>query len=292
MEIGPLLALIGAMSVAMSQVLVRKGVYGSGEAATAAVITVLASVVPFAVILPLTGGWEPFSQISWRGFAYLAGAGIVHFVVGRSLIFDSIRLIGANKAASLGQTHGMFSVVIGLTLLSEAVTPAIVLGAMGITGGAALINFRKEAGLSTSHVKGVLFGLVSGLCAAVSAMLIRMGIAEAGSPYAAAFISYLAAGLVMASFLLRPGLRLQVSQLSRYSFIVILLAGTFSLTGYLLRYAALSHSPISIVQPLMSTGVLFVLLFSFVLNRRIDFFNWKVIIGLVFVVAGTFLMFT
>ena len=59
----------------------------------------------------------------------------------------------------------------------------------------------------------------------------------------------------------------------------------------LLRYAALIYSPASMVIPIGGTSAFFIFLFSFLINRNIEVFTRKVILGMVVMVAGTFLIF-
>jgi drug/metabolite transporter (DMT)-like permease len=56
-------------------------------------------------------------------------------------------------------------------------------------------------------------------------------------------------------------------------------------------YTALKHSPVSVVTPLVATVALFTLIFSFLLNRDLEVFTWKVLIGAGVTIAGTFLLF-
>ena len=77
----------------------------------------------------------------------------------------------------------------------------------------------------------------------------------------------------------------------RRTFIILSISGIFLVGGHLCRFAALQHSPVSIVQPLVATIVIFVLLFSWIANRRIDVFNWRVIAGIIMVLAGVFLLY-
>jgi drug/metabolite transporter (DMT)-like permease len=64
----------------------------------------------------------------------------------------------------------------------------------------------------------------------------------------------------------------------------VILAG-----GHLCRFTALQFGQISIVQPIIATMVIFVLLFSWIANRRIDVFNWRGIAGIVMVLIGVYL---
>jgi drug/metabolite transporter (DMT)-like permease len=50
-------------------------------------------------------------------------------------------------------------------------------------------------------------------------------------------------------------------------------------------------SPANIVTPLLGTQVIFIFILSFLVNRRIEVFSWKVALGMVATLAGTYLLF-
>lgn len=291
MELGPVLALLSAAVFGGMGVLIRRGVYQSEESTTAAAISVFVGTPLFLFILPLTGDWNRLWSLSWQGFASLGIAGILHFVLGRYLLFNAIRLIGANKTVAIARTNILFAVISGIVFLREAVTTLLILGALCIMAGAALVSFEKEEGAFNLQLKGVLFVLSGALCVGIAAVLIRSAMEEIGSPYIAAFISYMAAFLLWTVLLLQKGQRDQLFQLPRSSLFILSMAAILGLVGQLLRYAALNYSPVSVVQPLIGTVVLFTFFLSFMLNRSIDVFNWRVFLGIMVVVTGTFLLF-
>ncbi|MBA7507949.1 hypothetical protein ES706_06679 [subsurface metagenome] len=291
MELGPVLALLSAAVFGGMGVLIRRGVYQSEESTTAAAISVFVGTPLFLFILPLTGDWNRLYSLSWQGFASLGIAGILHFVLGRYLLFNAIRLIGANKTVAIARTNILFAVISGIVFLREAVTTLLILGALCIMAGAALVSFEKEEGAFNLQLKGVLFVLSGALCVGIAAVLIRSAMEEVGSPYIAAFISYMAAFLLWTVLLLQKEQRSQLFQLPRSSLFILSMAAILGLVGQLLRYAALNYSPVSVVQPLLGTVVLFTFFLSFMLNRSIDVFNWRVFLGIMVVVTGTFLLF-
>ena len=75
------------------------------------------------------------------------------------------------------------------------------------------------------------------------------------------------------------------------SLLPMALAAVFTASGQLLYFTALGKSPASVVTPLLSIQILFIFLFSFLVNRKIELFTPKVIIGMAATVAGTFLLF-
>jgi len=291
MELGPVLALLSAAVFAGMGVLIRRGVYQSEESTTAAAISVFVGTPLFLFILPLTGDWNRLYSLSWQGFASLGIAGILHFVLGRYLLFNSIRLIGTNKTVAIARTNTLFAVIFGIVFLGETVTAPLILGVLFIMGGATLVSFEKEEGVFKLQTKGVLLVLGAALCIAIGAVLIKSAMEEVGSPYVATFVSYLAAFLLWTILLLQKEQRNQLFQLPRSSLFILSMAAILGLVGQLLRYAALNYSPVSVVQPLIGTLILFTFLFSFMLNRKIDVFNWRVFLGIMVVVTGTFLLF-
>ena len=292
MDIGPILALLSAMFYAGSQVLVRRGVYQAKESFTSAAVVVFVGMLLCIFILPFGVDWNNILPLSWHVLLILGAAGMTSFVGGIFLLYSSIRLLGANKAGAITRTNILLTVIIGIVVLHEPVTVSVILGGLCIMVGVVLVSFERKKGVFKLQSKGVLYGVGSAICTGGGSILVKLVIDEIGSPLAAAFISYVAACLLLILiFLCHTKKREQLFQLRRSSLAIFCLAGIFVLVAHLSRYAALGYSPVSVVQPLVGTVVLFVFIFSFLVNRKIDLFNWRVFTGIVAVVLGTFLLF-
>jgi drug/metabolite transporter (DMT)-like permease len=297
MEIGLIFALLAAVAFAASQALFKKGASQTGESFSGVLIAVFTGIILFTFLLFFTGDWGKIWSLSWQGFALLAAAGIVHFVIARLLTYKSIQLIGANKASAITKTNILWTLIAGVTFLNEPLTILLVLGALGIAVGATLVSIEKKiaggeepSGISKINTIGVLSGLGGAACWAISAALVKPVLGEIGSPLAATFISYVAACPVLAGFLLNKEQRQQVTQLSRPSLIVLTLSGVAVAFGQIFRYTAFNYIPISVAQPFMGISIVFLLLFSFLINRNIEVFTWKVIMGMVMAMIGVFLI--
>lgn len=293
------MALFAAVCFAGSGVLVRKVAAQTEESFTATAISVFIGIPFFAAALFISGEWQRLWFISGDALILLVVAGIIHFVVGRTLGYNAYRLIGANKATTFIITNPFYAVILGVLFLNEPLTIFIVLGVLCIFAGAALITTEsrsvseaKQRGFSRTEAKGVMAALGAAICWGVTPILIKPAIGEIGSPLVGAFVSYIAASIVMAFFFCRRQHQEQIVQLSLWAALFpLVIGGVLSSTGQLFIYTALSYSPASLVTPLQSTHVLFIFLFSFLLNRRIEVFTPKVILGMVATVAGTFLLF-
>ncbi len=298
MEIGLIFALLTAISFAMTSVFLRRGMFRAGESFSALVITVFIGTLYFSLAVTFTGEWNKVWSLSWQGWVLLGGAGVIHFILGRFLTFTCIRLIGSNKSATLTRTSIFFAVILAVIFLSESLSLLIVLGILFIAGGAALVsiekkgvNAEKQSELSTkTQTKGIISGLAAGFFWGVSPILVKPGIEEIGSPSAGAFVSFVFAFLILAGLLIRKGQRERLVKLPRSSFIWLIIAGVFQTTAQLFRYTALSYSPVSLVEPFISIQIVLILFFSFLLNRKLEVFSWKVIVGMVAATVGTILL--
>jgi len=299
MEKGLIFMVFAAVSFALAGVLVRKGAAQTGESFTSTAISIFLGLPFFAVALCITGEWSLLNSISERDFILFGLAGILHFVAGRALIFNGFRIIGSNKANPLVNTNIFYTVILGILFLNEPLNLLLIPGVLCIFTGAVLISTEKKSvaveekkGLLGTEIKGILSTLSGAICWGLSAIEVRMGIGEAGSPYVGAFISYVAASIVEAMFFLRRQHREQLFQLPFSKVLVtIVISGFLMSIGQLLRYTALSYSPASLVAPIASTGALFTIIFSFLINRQIEVFTPRIIIGIMATVVGTFLLF-
>lgn len=299
MEKGLILALLASVSFAGSVVFVRKATARTGESFTPTAISVFIGIPFFAVVLLITGEWSKLLSVSWQALISLGAAGIIHFIIGRFLGYSAYRLIGANKATPFIMTNPFYTIILGVLFLNELFTVYLILGVICIFIGVALISIEKKSVIEENQrqfprmeVRGILPALGAALCWGSTPILIKPAVAEVGSPFAAAFVSYVIASVVMAFFFLRGQYRKQMGQIPIFTPLISMLIGTIlSSVGQLFFYTGLSYSPASMVNSLISTHILFIFFFSFLLNRQIEVFTPKIILGMATIVVGTFLIF-
>ncbi|MBI4284964.1 MAG: EamA family transporter [Chloroflexi bacterium] len=299
MEKGLLFAILAAAVLAGGVVFIRRGSALTGESFTSVLISIFIGVPMFSASVSFSGEWYRLGILSLKGFILLGAAGIVHFIVGRFLSYSAYRIIGVNKTNPLINTSPVYAVIFALIFLNESLTAAIILGVLCIVTGAVLVSVqrsnaseRKAKWYSGIEFRGVLAGLGGGLSWGISPILIRPGVIEVGSPHVGALISYIAASVVFAFFLFNKQYRKQLARLRFSPALGYLVAGGFLIAmGHLLNYTALKYSPAGIVAGLIGTNVIFGFFFSWLLNRSIEVFNLRVIMGLVVTLAGTLLIF-
>lgn len=289
--LGPVYAILSAAFIAASYVLVRRATHQSSESFTALAVSLLVGAPLFIFILFATGEWGDFFGFTWQQYLLLIGAGWLHYLISRFLYFNSVRIIGANPTAAIIRTSVIFSVIVGVVWLNETMSAPQVIGALVIMLGAILSSVEISQNSLKISVPGLMLGLGTAIGVTGSAALVRIVMATTDAVFAATFVSYLASFLVIAIILVfRRPQREQLRGESLRNLSYLSIAAVVLVVSHIFRYLSFEYSPISVAQPLTGTIVIFTLIYSFVLNRRIDVFHWQVVVGILMVLAGVFLI--
>jgi drug/metabolite transporter (DMT)-like permease len=246
--------------------------------------------VPLYVALNIAIG-----TLSWVGrldtftLLVLVGAGVLHFVVGRLLGYLGLSHIGANRATPLMTTSVFYSVAAGILLLGEELRWEVIAGAVLAVLGVLLISMSLEAGdgKGSSGLKGLLATLGAGVVWGFTPLLMRVGVLGLGHPAPAVLVSYLSA-TPLALILVGWGRTRQQGRVGRQAGLYLLVWSLLLAAGNLMSYAALAFLPVSIMVPLFSSAPLYTLVFSRIVNPRIEAFSLKVILGAASIILGVF----
>ena len=293
---GSFLAILSAIFFALTMIFIRRGVVKVPDASLGILISVPMAVPLYFIILVITGQVQHILEFPRQAYVWLSLAGIFHFVLGRSLNYRLVQLVGANLAGILRRANILVSFVVGIALLGEPLSGPLVAGVFLILVGITLPGmsrrmFRDADGrFSKIPAKAFALGLGCSLTFGISPIFIKLGLAGSSSPVAGAFIAFLAATAVLSASLFHPTRRMSLVRITRGAAVLFFMAGLSSAAANLLRFAALKLSPASIAVPLISISPIFLLFFSFLFNRRLEIFNRSVIIGTAMVVIGGMLI--
>lgn len=300
----PLLALFAAVAFACSNVSALRGTLWA-EPRQGVRLTVLMGVPIFAFLALLFGQLGDLDKLSWKAWALFAAAGVVHFIAGRSLGYLAARALGASRATVVTTLSPLFSVALAVVLFGDRVTWSIALGGLLVILGPVLIaqGDRRHGDNPSSHdavirvtpaqlKRGVLLGVGAALAWGISPILVKGGLTEANVPVLGTFISYSAAAALLGSLLVRPAVRRGFVQMDRRGVLWYSLAGFSVSMAQFLRYLALSQGSVTIVVLLMQAVPIFVIVLSFLINRRIESLNRYVVAGGFLVTLGTIIIAT
>ena len=296
--IGQSLGLLSGLGFAGSTVFMRQAVFRTKETATSVFVSIIFGAIVFSLVFALSGNTSQLATASWQAITGLAGAGIIVFIFGTSLNYYSMKLIGANRTAPLLCLSTPVAVIIGITLMDEPFTWGLAFGVCSITVGVVFISTERSgssapdiATTKADVVKGIATGISAGICYGTGPVLAKMAIDEGNSPFTGLFISYVTALLVM---LIHRSISHRLGDLIVFykkAIAPMSIGGVSSSIAQICRYISLDYIPVSVVLPLNAAGSLFTIPLSFIINRRIELFTWKIIAGAILVVGGVFLIF-
>jgi drug/metabolite transporter (DMT)-like permease len=299
MEIGLIIALISALSFSIGIVMVRRTAGEAGESFSVTALSIFIGIPFFAVALVISGEWNDLIHVSGKALGMLAAAGVIHFIIGRLLAYDSFRLIGANRSTPFIQTSPIYAIILSLVFLQEQPTGFIILGALFMLAGAYLITREKKSfsgevkkKFTRDEVKGILLALGAAICWGVTPVLIKPAVTEIGSSAAGTFIAYATATVIIGLLLLKKPRLSNLKKLPfKKSLLPMCIAGLFTAFGQLMYFISLETSPANIIAPLMSIQILFIFFLSLLINRRMEIFSWKVVLGMLLTLVGTIFLF-
>jgi drug/metabolite transporter (DMT)-like permease len=293
-----IIAVLAGFIFCLAAILMRKEIYLTGESYTPIPISCISGALLFGFAILATGEVRQLSSVAWQAAVYLSAAGIVHFVIGRMLVYIAYRLIGVNRSNPIINCNILVSVIGGIIFLGEPFTGYLALAVVLILAGIIFIgrtsreNARGEFVTKKTLLTGIFLVLAGSLCWGTSPLLVKVALGYGISSLPAAFISYAAAAVTIAFSLTGSGNRAKLVRLNRRAVTMIVIASASLAGAHLMRYFALDWGAVSLVSPIFSsTSSLFVFPLSFLINRKIETFSPAVIIGAVFITAGVLLIF-
>lgn len=287
--LGLILSLLSAFLFGLNSVVMRRGLL-IGEVYSSVLIS-LVFAVPYTVVVSLITGeiWAliNLSTISMISFVV---AGISNFLVVRYLIYAAIKLIGATVTFSITSCSTLVTVFLGIVLLKEEFSPKLIAAAMLVVVGVSLIMGRNASDKNGHGVvnfkRGILYAILAMLSVSVSSLAVRFGVLEANFPSLGLLVSNFSALIVCSTFLVLSKYKEEVLSIGVKATRYFLLGAFLVTTGQLMRYFALAHAPVSLASPIIDTYPLFTLALSYVFNRRLEVFDWRIILGTPLIVTA------
>ena len=303
--LGILYAALGAFTFALNNVTMRRGVV------TGSVLQGMALTVPFGglTFLAITIAFGELGQLVMFpavALAWLAGQGIVHFVLGRYCNYKSNQLMGVNLAAPVVQLQVPVAMLLAVLTLHEKFTVLQVIGSVLMLGGSFITQSNASAGTKAPAapqpkptpafrphvVSGYVFALGAAVCYGASPLMAREACLNAPGAGTAAggCLAYAAATLFFAFFMLKPGSWGNIRGTSRENLFWFLSSAVLVAISQAFVYASLAVAPLMVVTPILQLSLVFRLMLSQSINRDHEVMNLAVVIGAVTAVLGSLLV--
>ncbi len=229
-------------------------------------------------------------QLLWLGLS-----GFVGYIIGDSMIFESLVLIGPRLCMLMLTLSPIFGAVFGWLLLDERLNSLEMIAILVTIGGIVMVISDVHRGHGDSagqYAVGILLGIGGAVCQAGGLLLSKIGMRGGISPFSANLIRLLAAAFVMGVLAVFKGTMLSDFRKLRDT---RALTGTLSGTifgpvfGVVCSLYSVVHTQIGIASTLMSLPPVFLLPVSrFLYHERI---TWMALLGTLISFGGVVLLF-
>ena len=295
---GLVCAVMSAVAFAANDTALRRGILFA-SVYKSIIITVPIGFPVFLLAITLTNSWSSFLALDLTQFLFFGSAGIIHFIFGRYFGYKTIESVGATQAGPIVQLGLLISVFFAYHLFDEEITNIhiiaiflIILAPMIILLGHEGDRFTRS-GIEMKYKAGLLWGLSSAICYGISPLLVKSGFSNYSLEITilAGFISYISAifFLILIMILTRVRIR-DIIEMDKSALKWFTITGFMGSSAQLLRYIALGLIPISIVEPIHRTSVIFRVMFGFVINRNHEIINVRVLLGVALSIIGMYLL--
>jgi len=317
--LGALYAALGALTFALNNVTMRRGVV-TGSVLQGMALTVPIGGLSFLVMTVAFGELGQLLVFPTVALSWLACQGVVHFVIGRYCNYRSNQLMGVNLTAPVVQLQVPFAMMLAVVALDEkftvlqAIASALMLGGSFITqsnagkGKKASAPLRIRTRRSQEELaaleptpeptfeprvfSGYIFGLAAAMCYGSSPLMARAAFLNApgASTLAGGCLAYTAATLFFSLVLLKPGSWGDIKSMKRQNLPWFLSSAVLVAVSQAFVYASLAIAPLMVVTPILQLSLVFRLFLSQWINREYEVMNTAVFIGAFTAVLGSVLV--
>ena len=232
-------------------------------------------------------------------FLYLAVSGLIGFVIGDTMLFESFLLIGPRLAMLLSLLVPVFSAILAWVLLGEYLPVLEIVSILVTIGGIAWVVAEKRAPVDAfasrdpqKYRLGILLAMGGALGQAVGLLFSKLGLAGGYSAISATLVRVSASALALAVLSLFQGkIHAHLVKMKDKKALLEITAGALTgpALGVVLSLVAIAHASIGVASTLMSlTPVILLPVSYFLFKEKI---TPRAIIGTLVALLGVVLLF-
>jgi drug/metabolite transporter (DMT)-like permease len=285
--IGAVFALLAAATSAFSVVIVRRNSAGSNSFNMSLIITSVGMVVlwPLAIILM----WQ--ETITLEGIMLFALSGFLSPGIVRLFYYKGLRKLGASTNSAVFSIYPLYSALLAVVLLSEALSGQNWLGIVCIALGVVFLQYcwGEDGCKEKDGLKNWVFPITGGITIAVGSVIGKFALNLSDAPIFGVAVAYTFSLLPYGLILLES--RQTRTQLNlKRDFRFFWIAGIGQAVCWIFTYAAFHFDQVAIANPIISTEPIFVVMFGYFLLKHIEHVSKKVAFSIALTVLGVALV--
>jgi drug/metabolite transporter (DMT)-like permease len=276
------LALITSVLYASALVSARAGMRYSNPTTVTLVSILMQNLVLWSAVF-LTSGLPAVPRI---GVLLFTVVGIFQLGV-RLLAYTGVNKIGASRSSALQSVSPLISAVIAITILGEQTSFLIMVGTFLVVMGIILISWKPEQELIDFRRWHLLLPIGAAFLTGINHPVRRFVLTMANEPL---FFSALMGTVSLGGFLVYLAVSPQSHRLvwNRQAVGPFLATGLCETLSILFIITAISLGRVVVVVPIATSYPVWSLIQARIFLRDMESINWKIVAGILSVVAGNF----
>lgn len=275
-----------AFFAGITSILAKCGIKKTDSDVATAIRTIV--VLFFAwLMVAVTGTGGTIANIGTKTMLFLILSGVA---TGASWLcyFKALQIGDVNKVVPIDKSSTVLTILLAFLILGEDITIWKLVGMIGIGAGTFLMIQKKESAGEKKIEKGwFLYAVLSAVFASLTSILGKIGISGVDSNLGTAIRTIVV--LFMAWLIVFvKGNQHELKKVEKKELIFIVLSGIATGSSWLCYYRALQTGPASVIVPIDKLSILVSIVFSYVVFK--ERLTRKAMIGLIFIVVGTFVM--
>ncbi|TET27040.1 MAG: DMT family transporter [Candidatus Bathyarchaeum sp.] len=285
---GIALALLSALAFGLSQILVRKNLDKSNFVYISLTVTIIGNIILWPLALYFTN----LSTINPEGLLLFIVAGLLAPGIARLFYFKGMETAGISANASIFATYPLYTSIVAILLLGEALTAENWIGLVCVVAGVIFVGRNINNGSTQTKYtskKGFIVPMLGSFAIAFSQIVRKESLNIYNQPLLGVAVGYTTA-LIVYLLVMAFSKDSRTTRFSRQDLQMFWKPGVGIAAGWLLCFLALSQEMVSIVVPILQTELLFILFFAYIFLRKLEKFSFKLVASAFLIVAGVILI--
>lgn len=285
-----ILALLAALFASFTAILAKIGIEDVDSNLATAVRTVVVVIMAYLMVV-ITGQTDNIMTVSARSLIFLILSGLT---TGLSWLafFKAIQIGDVSKVVPIDKSSVVLTILLSFIILREPATMPVVAGGIIISIGTFVLIGKKEKKNTERkkvfNTKSYLFlAIMSAVFAALTNILAKIGIEDVDSNVAT-FIRTVVIIIFAWGIVFFQGTVKELKNISRKSYIFLILSGAATGFSWLCYFAALAIGKVSIVNPIDKFSVVLTMILSFIILKEKP--TRSTVAGAVLITIGTGLL--
>ncbi|MCM3116524.1 GRP family sugar transporter [Neobacillus sp. MER 74] len=278
-----ILALLAALFASLTSILAKMGMGNVNSNLATAIRTVIVLIMAYIVVL-ITGQLHTLSLISNKALTFILLSGVS---TGLSWLFffKALALGDVSKVVPIDKSSVVLTILLSILVLGEEAVPNIIAGgALIAIGTFTLIGKNEEKKRFTGSHTYIIYAIFGAIFAALTTILAKIGIEDVDSNVAT-FLRTIVIFIFAWAIVFFQGKHKDMKQISKKSYLFLILSGVATGLSWLCYFAALSIGKASVVAPIDKFSVVITMILGFVILKEKATKN--TIIGGIIITIGT-----